>query len=158
MLACLCRCVALCINASVCLMLSFKCGNMLSLGIRASGSLKGTLPHCNFRKDSFHMYHGGLFNTNASVLLIHSSEKKRSVTALDGKDPPEPPLFSQAAAAGPPCLSRKPQMSGKPLDISANHSPRNKYFLNDLRDNETRVRPSTRPNKAPRLPTNLNPN
>lgn len=71
---------------------------------------------------------------------------------------PEPPLFSQAAAAGPPCLSRKPQMSGKPLDISANHSPLNKYFLNDLRDNETRVRPSTQPNKAPRLRTNLNPN
>lgn len=145
-----------CVCVCMCLMLSFKRGNMLSLGIRGSGSLKEPCNTVTSRNIAFIQTMVDYFTQMPPCCWFTLKRKESSQRGM--AKTPEPPLFSQATAAGPPCLSRKPQMSGKPLDISANHSPLNKYFLNDLRDNETGVRPTTQPNKAPRLWTNLNPN
>ena len=94
-------------------------------------------------------------NTKALITLIYNCD--RIATVMDRKAL-KPWLFSHVTVTGLSCLSRKPQMSRKPLDISFNHSSLNKHFLNDLRKTETRDRQTTQSNKAPRPRTNLNPN
>lgn len=150
------------INVCACSMPSLKCGNMLSLGIRRSGSDSETLLKYLYLRNSqtkllyVKLQYNTMCNsiTGTSITLFHHS---RIPTVLDGKAP-EPPLISHDTVAGLSCLFRKPQMSRKPLDISANHSSLNKHFLNDLREKETRDRQTMQPNKAPRPLTNLNPN
>lgn len=167
---CLSVCVhvldCMCINVSVCSKLSFKCGNMLSLGIRGSRSENKTLlKYCNLRNSKTQLWHVTLqyyntynLNKTASMTLIHQAHNRSTILAVLEAQPLEPPLLSHVTVAGLLCLSRKPQMSRKPLDISANHSSLNKHFLNGLREKETRDRQTTEPNKAPRPLTNLNPN
>lgn len=77
------KCKSVCV--CMCLMLSFKRGNMLSLGIRGSGSLKEPCNTVTSGNTAFIRTMVDYF-TQMLMLLIHS-EKKRIITTRDGKDP-----------------------------------------------------------------------
>lgn len=135
---------------------SFKCGNMLSPGIKGSENI--TLlkyPRLrNFKSPALICN----FTVQTQKPLLHWFSAAAESPLYWMAKPPEPLLFSHVTVAGLHSLSRKPQMSRKPLDISANHSSLNKHFLNDLREKGTGDRQATQPNKAPGPLTNLNPN
>lgn len=101
-----------CIHASVCSMPSFKCGNMLSLGIRGSRSENKTLlKYCKWRNSktqpryvTLQYYNACNFNTKASMTLIHQAHSySRNLTVLEAQ-PLEPPLLSYVTVTGLPCF------------------------------------------------------
>ncbi|KAG7483333.1 hypothetical protein JOB18_045815 [Solea senegalensis] len=97
--------------------------------------------------------------SNAATLIHQTQDHSTVLAVLDGKAP-EPSPLSRDTVAGltSPCLSRKPQMSRKPLDISVNHSSLNKHFLNDLREKRNKRQTHHAAKQGPRPLTNLNPN
>lgn len=147
MLVCLCACVRMCVCTCVykCCCLNVVTGCLLVLQ-----GLYQRIKHCrNFPKLKLWSITFYYSNTCFSITLNSTDTLSSQIPTVLVSKAPEPALLSHATVAGLACLSTKPQMSRKPLDISANHSSLNKHFLNDLREKETGDRQTMQPNKAP---------